>query len=239
MSGDARSAVADVESLSLLLVEDDPRIRLALGLALEDEGFEVIGVESGEQALSVLARYPGGIDLVLLDLMLTGIDGIEVCRRIRETSTMPVIMVTARSDNADVVAGLEAGADDYVAKPVVASVLSARIRALARRALWEPDAAALRAGDLDIDVPRGIVRVGNRTVHTTKTEFRLLQVLVEARGHVVTREQLLEQVWGYDYFGDTRLLDVHMRRLRRKIEVEPGSPQMLLTVRGVGYRVAS
>lgn len=227
-------------SLSLLLVEDDERIRLALGIALEDEGFEVRGVSTGGQALAALAADGVRIDLVLLDLILPGMDGIEVCRLIRETSIVPVIMVTARSASADVVAGLEAGADDYVTKPVVASVLAARIRALARRAVLEPDGAPrLQLGDLEIDVPRGIVRIGREQVHTTKTEFQLLRALVEARGHVVTREQLLERVWGYDYFGDTRLLDVHIRRLRRKIEPDPGSPSLVLTVRGIGYRVAA
>ena len=228
----------------VLLVEDDERIRQALGLALADEGYDVVEAPTGEEALAVSHE---DLDVVLLDLMLPGIDGIEVCSSLRSRGDLPIIIVTARSDTADVIAGLEAGADDYVTKPLVASELAARIRALLRRrrpddagdhrsATGRPDADLLRLGDLVVDTGREEVRYGDRRVHLTHTEFRLLVELVSAGGHVVTREQLLQRVWGYDYYGDTRLLDVHVRRLRRKIEPRPDEPTMVLTVRGSGYR---
>lgn len=225
-------------TLRLLLVEDDPRIRRALVLGLGDEGCQVVEAGTGEAALRLLEREQ--VDVVLLDLVLPGMDGFAVCRTIRGHGDLPIIMITARSGTADVVRGLEAGADDYVVKPVVASELAARVRALLRRARPErTEPAVLRAGDVEIRTDRGIATRNGADVHLTRTELRLLTELAAAEGRVVTREQLLERVWGYDYFGDTRLLDVHVRRLRRKVEDDPSEPALVLTVRGVGYRVAT
>ena len=217
----------------LLLVEDDPRIRGALVLGLADEGYEVVEAGSGESALRMLDRED--VDVVLLDLMLPGMDGFAVCRAVRARGDLPIIMITARGGAEDVIRGLEAGADDYVTKPVGASELAARIRALLRRA--RPEKPVLTAGDLRIHPDRGTATRQGVDVHLTLTELRLLSELAAAGGSVVTREQLLERVWGYDYFGDTRLLDVHVRRLRRKVEEDPGAPRLVLTVRGVGYRL--
>lgn len=225
---------------TLLLVEDDARIREALRLALTDEGHQVIVTGTGEQALALLASDGLEPDLVLLDLMLPGMDGLTVCARIRERGDLPIIMVTARTGPDEVIAGLEAGADDYVTKPVDAGELSARIRALLRRVKAGTDTPAiLELGDLTIRVGEGRVLCDGEEVPLTKTEFRLLCVLAMARGAVVTREQLLERVWEYGYFGDTRLLDVHIRRLRRKIEPDPGRPTHVITVRGFGYRLGT
>lgn len=204
-----------------------------LELALRDHGYDVRTASTGEQALEQVAqRRP---DVLLLDLMLPGIDGLEVCRRLRLHSDLPIIAVTARSDSADVVAGLEAGADDYVTKPVVASVLAARIRAVLRRVPVHP--AQTRVGDLEVLTDRAVVLRRGEQLSLTKTEFKLLCELAEQPGVVKTREELLRNVWGYDYFGDTRLLDVHIRRLRTKVEDDPGTPQLILTVRGIGYRL--
>ncbi len=218
----------------LLLVEDDPRIRGALVLGLTDEGYEVVEAGSGESALRRLDQHD--VDVVLLDLMLPGMDGFAVCRALRSRGDLPIIMLTARGGAEDVIRGLEAGADDYVTKPVGASELAARIRALLRRA--RPEKPVLAAGDVQIHPDRGVATRRGEDVHLTLTELRLLTELAAAAGSVVTREQLLERVWGYDYFGDTRLLDVHVRRLRRKIEDDPSNPRLVLTVRGVGYRLA-
>jgi two-component system, OmpR family, response regulator MtrA len=222
----------------VLLVEDDERVRQALGLALADEGYDVVETATGEEALELVDP---DLDIVLLDLMLPGIDGIEVCSTLRSRGDLPIIIATARSDTADVIAGLEAGADDYVTKPLVAGELAARIKALLRRQRLRGSEAAsspeLELGDLVISTGREEVARDGQLLHLTHTEFRLLVELVSARGDVVTREQLLQRVWGYDYFGDTRLLDVHVRRLRRKIEPDPDDPTLVLTVRGSGYRV--
>lgn len=224
----------------VLLVDDDHRIRQALSLALGDEGFEVATAPSGEDALRRLAHE--SVDLVLLDLMLPGVDGLAVCRRVRAEGDLPIIIITARTDSTDVIAGLEAGADDYVTKPIVAGELAARIRALLRRSRPGPQPTRLQIADVHIHVEEGIVRTDRGPapvdVHLTRTEFRLLVELAAAQGRVVTREDLLRRVWGYDYLGDTRLLDVHVRRLRRKIEPDPDSPTVILTVRGAGYRAA-
>ncbi|GAA0248726.1 response regulator transcription factor [Saccharothrix mutabilis subsp. mutabilis] len=221
---------------SVLLVEDDEHIRQALGLALGDEGFTVTDAVSGEAALDLLTREDP--DVVLLDLMLPGVDGLEVCRTLRARGDLPIIIVTARADASDVIAGLEAGADDYVTKPLMASVLAARIRALLRRrGAADRTDEVLRVGELEVRPEVGRVYRGGVEVHLTRTEFRLLVELVSAAGRIVTREQLLQKVWGYDYYGDTRLLDVHIRRLRRKVEPDPDDPTLVRTVRGAGYQV--
>ena len=221
-------------STDILLVEDDPRIRQVLELALRDHGYDVRSASTGEQALEEVAlRRP---DVLLLDLMLPGMDGLEVCRRLRVQGDLPIIAVTARSDSADVVAGLEAGADDYVTKPVVASVLAARIRAVLRRVPAHSERT--RVGDLEVDTGRAVVLRRGEELQLTKTEYRLLCELAASPGAIRTREELLRDVWGYDYFGDTRLLDVHVRRLRVKVEDDPSHPQLVLTVRGIGYRLA-
>ena len=227
-------------SARILAVEDDERIRSAMRLALEDEGFSVVEAESGERALDVFrADGEPPADVVLIDVMLPGIDGFEVCREIRQSSDVPVIMVTARGDTEDVVTGLEAGADDYVTKPFVGTELAARIRALLRRARAADGGGSnvMRFGDLEILPEAGEVRRGGDQVHLTKTEFRLLCELAANRGKVLSREQLLDRVWGYGYFGDGRLVDVHVRRLRSKIEPDAAEPTHVVTVRGLGYKL--
>ena len=220
----------------ILAVEDDERIRTAVRLALEDEGWIVEEADTGEDALQAFTRDPA--DVVLIDIMLPGIDGFEVCRSIRRVSDVPIVMVTARADTHDVVAGLEAGADDYLTKPFAPKELSARIRALLRRARTVDLAPShLRFGDLEIIPDAGVVLRNDEEVHLTKTEFRLLVELASAPGRVLSRETLLERVWGHGYFGDGRLVDVHVRRLRMKVEVDPANPRHVLTVRGLGYKL--
>lgn len=220
----------------ILTVEDDERIRTAVKMALEEEGWVVEEAQTGEEALERFARSAS--DVVLIDIMLPGVDGFEVCRSIRKTSDVPIVMVTARADTHDVVAGLEAGADDYLTKPFAPKELSARIRALMRRAR-KPDAATttMRFGDLEIIPDAGVVKRGGEEMHLTKTEFRLLCELASSPGRVFSREVLLERVWGYGYFGDGRLVDVHVRRLRTKIEADPANPRHVATVRGLGYKL--
>jgi DNA-binding response OmpR family regulator len=220
----------------ILAVEDDERIRSAVKLALEDEGWIVDEAESGEQAIELFQR--SAPDVVLIDIMLPGIDGFELCRTIRKTSDVPVVMVTARNDTHDIVAGLEAGADDYLTKPFAPKELSARIRALLRRIRPSaPGHARQVFGDLELIPDEGKVLREGREVHLTKTEFRLLCELAESPGKVLSREALLDKVWGYDYFGDGRLVDVHVRRLRTKVEHDPANPRHVVTVRGLGYRL--
>ena len=220
----------------ILAVEDDERIRTAVKLALEDEGWSVSEAATGEDALATFQQQPA--DVVLIDIMLPGIDGFEVCRSIRRTSDVPIVMVTARADTHDVVAGLEAGADDYLTKPFAPKELSARIRALLRRARTsEVSSPHLRFGDLEIVPEEGVVRRNGRDVHLTKTEFRVLVELAQSPGRVFSREVLLERIWGYGYFGDGRLVDVHVRRLRTKIEADPANPRHVVTVRGLGYKL--
>jgi DNA-binding response OmpR family regulator len=220
----------------ILTVEDDERIRTAVKLALEDEGWTVAEAETGEDALASFQREPA--DVVLIDIMLPGIDGFEVCRSIRRISDVPIVMVTARADTHDVVAGLEAGADDYLTKPFAPKELSARIRALLRRSRsTDSGAAHLRFGDLELIPDEGVVKRNGRDVHLTKTEFRLLVELASSPGRVFSREVLLERVWGYGYFGDGRLVDVHVRRLRTKVEADPANPRHVVTVRGLGYKL--
>ncbi|MHB8594819.1 MAG: response regulator [Acidimicrobiales bacterium] len=221
----------------ILLVEDDERIRASTRLALEDEGYEVDEAADGEAALERFADHAA--DVVLIDLMLPGMDGFECCRQLRRISAVPVIMVTARTDTNDVVAGLEAGADDYVTKPFVAKELAARIRALLRRARSVDAPSAILLGDVEVHPEEGTVQRAGQDVHCTRTEFRLLCELATNPGKVLSREQLLDRVWGYDYFGDGRLVDVHIRRLRTKIENDPANPQHILTVRGMGYKMVT
>ncbi|MBU3688300.1 MAG: DNA-binding response regulator [Acidimicrobiales bacterium mtb01] len=220
----------------ILAVEDDERIRTAVRLALEDEGWVVDEAASGEEGVIQFARQPA--DVVLIDIMLPGIDGFELCRSIRRTSDVPIVMVTARADTHDVVAGLEAGADDYLTKPFAPKELSARIRALLRRARpANPAHPRLVFGDLEIIPDEGKVLRAGAELHLTKTEFRLLCELAQNPGRVFSREQLLDHVWGYGYFGDGRLVDVHIRRLRTKVESDAANPRHVVTVRGLGYRL--
>jgi len=222
----------------ILTVEDDERIRTAVKLALEDEGWQVLEADNGEDALALFKREPA--DVVLIDIMLPGIDGFEVCRSLRRNNDVPIVMVTARDDTHDVVAGLEAGADDYLTKPFAPKELSARIRALLRRArTTDPGITHLTFGELEIIPEEGRVMLGDSELHLTKTEFRLLVELASSPGRVFSREVLLERVWGYDYFGDGRLVDVHVRRLRTKIEADPANPRHVVTVRGLGYKLQS
>jgi DNA-binding response OmpR family regulator len=219
----------------ILLVEDDERIRTSTRLALEEEGYEIDEAESGESALANFAAHPA--DVVLIDVMLPGMDGMECCRRLRQTSTVPIIMVTARTDTREVVAGLEAGADDYVTKPFVATELAARIAALLRRARSSGAPVSIVIGDVELRPEEGVVLRAGQEVHCTRTEFRLLVELATHPGKVLSREHLLDRVWGYDYFGDGRLVDVHVRRLRIKVEADPANPRHVLTVRGMGYKL--
>jgi len=220
----------------ILVVEDDERIRTAVRLALEKEGWEVLEAASGEEALEIFQNQK--CDIVLIDIMLPGIDGFEVCRSIRKMSDLPIVMVTARDDTHDVVAGLEAGADDYLTKPFAPKELSARIRALLRRVrIPTPNLSTLEFGDLRILPDQGQIIVNGKTIHLTRTEFQLLVELASIPGRVFSREELLERVWGKDYFGDGRLVDVHVRRLRKKIEPEDTKPRYVITVRGFGYKL--
>ena len=222
----------------ILTVEDDERIRTSVRLALEDEGWTVEEAASGEDALNAFTAQAA--DVVLIDIMLPGIDGFDVCRSIRRVSDVPIVMVTARADTHDVVAGLEAGADDYLTKPFAPKELSARIRALLRRARsTDPSTPHMVFGDLEIIPEEGVVRLAGDEVHLTKTEFRLLVELATNPGRVFSREVLLERVWGYGYFGDGRLVDVHVRRLRTKIEPDAANPRYVVTVRGLGYKLQS
>jgi DNA-binding response OmpR family regulator len=225
-------------SVRVLTVEDDERIRQSVKLALEDEGWEVEEATNGEDAIALFNRAP--TDVVLIDIMLPGIDGFELCRNLRRTSDVPIVMVTARIDTHDVVAGLEAGADDYLTKPFAPKELSARIRALLRRARpSSPGHSRLMFGDLEIIPDEGKVLLADRELALTKTEFRLLCELAADPGGVFSREALLDKVWGYGYFGDGRLVDVHIRRLRMKVEQDPANPRHVVTVRGLGYRLQS
>ncbi|KLR62637.1 response regulator with CheY-like receiver domain and winged-helix DNA-binding domain [Actinobacteria bacterium IMCC26207] len=220
----------------ILYVEDDHRIRGSVKLALEDEGWQVDESETGEDAIISFGRSP--TDVVLIDIMLPGIDGFEVCRTIRRRSDVPIIMVTARADTHDVVAGLEAGADDYMTKPLQPKELSARIRAMLRRARpAQPGNPHLQFGDLLIIPQEGVVSRDGVQIHLTKTEFRLLVELANSPGKVFSREDLLEKVWGHGVFGDGRLVDVHVRRLRTKVEADPANPRHVMTVRGLGYKL--
>jgi len=225
-------------AIRVLTVEDDERIRASVKLALEDEGWIVDEAPTGEDAIVIFQSTPA--DVVLIDIMLPGIDGFELCRTIRKLSDVPIVMVTARVDTHDVVAGLEAGADDYLTKPFAPKELSARIRALLRRVRPSaPGHSKLVFGNLEIIPDEGKVMLGGKDVPLTKTEFRLLCELAHDPNGVFSREVLLDKVWGHGYFGDGRLVDVHIRRLRMKVEVDPAEPTHVVTVRGLGYRLQS
>ncbi len=219
----------------VLVVEDEESYSDALSYMLRKEGYEVAVAATGPDALAEFERH--GADIVLLDLMLPGLPGTEVCRQIRATSSVPVIMVSAKDDEVDKVVGLELGADDYVTKPYSPRELVARIRAVLRRGS-EPDLspATLEAGPVRMDVERHVVTVAGQDISLPLKEFDLLEMFLRNPGRVLTRGQLIDRVWGSDYVGDTKTLDVHVKRLRAKLEPDPGNPRHLVTVRGLGYK---
>ncbi|NLI03903.1 MAG: response regulator transcription factor [Actinomycetaceae bacterium] len=221
--------------MHILVVDDDPGISEMIAILLESEGYDVSVCANGSSVLPLFhAERP---DLVLLDVMLPGLDGVSVCRQLREESDVPIIMMSAKTDSVDVIAGLEAGADDYVTKPFENSVLLARIKVRLRRN--EHESEVLRVADLQIDLKAHEVTRGDEVLHLTPLEFDLLTVLARKPYQVFSREELLEQVWGYRHSADTRLVNVHIQRLRAKVEKDVENPQVVLTVRGVGYRAGA
>ncbi|GIH50486.1 response regulator transcription factor [Microbispora rosea] len=220
----------------VLVVEDEESFSDALSYMLRKEGYEVAVAATGPDALDAFDR--NGADLVLLDLMLPGLPGTEVCRSLRQRSKVPVIMLTAKDSEIDKVVGLELGADDYVTKPFSSRELVARIRAVLRRQgdVEEVESAVLAGGPVRMDVDRHIVAVRGQQVQLPLKEFELLEVLLRNAGRVLTRGQLIDRVWGADYVGDTKTLDVHVKRLRAKVEADPSNPRCILTVRGLGYK---
>lgn len=229
--------------VSVLVVDDEPAFREGLRQALKQEGFIVHLAADGEEALEVYAAYHP--DLVLLDVMLPRMSGIDVCRRIRSTDDTPVIMVSARNEEIDAVVALEVGADDYVAKPYRVRELVARMRTVLRRAGRAgegrdgEDSAVLQVGDISLDKERHEVEIAHEPVQLPLKEFQLLTLLMENAGIVVTRQTLIDRVWGYDYVGDTKTLDVHIKRLRAKVEPSPDNPERIVTIRGLGYKLNS
>lgn len=220
----------------VLLVEDDAAVRQAMGLALRGLGHDVAAVEDGPAALRELA--PGHRhEVMVLDVMMPGIDGFEVCRRVRRTEGLPIVMLTARTDPVDIVVGLECGADDYVGKPVEPRVLDARIKALLRRVASEPRNDLVRLGDLEIDVEAMTVTRDGADLRLTPMELKLLVFMVRNAGQALTRSVLLDRVWEYEYTGDSRLVDAAIQRLRARIEPDPANPRYIHTVRGTGYRL--
>jgi two-component system response regulator RegX3 len=220
----------------VLVVEDEESFSDALSYMLRREGYEVEVAASGNDALQSFER--SGADLVLLDVMLPGVSGTEVCRTLRSKSNVPIIMVTARDTEVDKVVGLELGADDYVTKPFSSRELIARIRAVMRRGVDQDELISntIEAGPVRMDVERHLVSVGGAPVSLPLKEFDLLELLLRNAGRVLTRGQLIDRVWGADYVGDTKTLDVHVKRLRSKIEPDPSNPKYLVTVRGLGYK---
>lgn len=221
----------------VLVVDDEKTLVKALSFNLEKEGFKVEQAYDGEEALrKVFELKP---DIVVLDLMLPEVDGFEVCRRIRKKLDVPIIMLTARSEDIDKVLGLELGADDYLTKPFNSRELVARIKAILRRSVVREEEARklIQIGKLQVDLLQHRVRLGEQEVGLTSKEFALLSFLAANAGNVYSREQLLEQVWGYDYYGDVRTVDVHIRHLREKLEKDPGNPELIITVWGTGYKI--
>jgi DNA-binding response OmpR family regulator len=219
---------------TVLLVDDEATLVATLRYNLEREGYRVLTASDGDKALSVARQERP--DLMILDLMLPVIDGLEVCRILRRETSVPILMLTARAGEVDKVVGLELGADDYVTKPFSTRELLARVRALLRRTTSPSDEEVVVSGDLRIDLKRREAIRGETTLELKPKEMELLIYLMRHRGRAFTREQLLREVWGYDFYGDSRTVDVHVSWLRQKIEAEPGKPTRLLTVRGVGYR---
>jgi DNA-binding response OmpR family regulator len=219
----------------ILIIEDDDRIRESLRLMFEGEGYEIADAASAESGIDLFTRLAA--DVVIVDVMLPAMSGIEACRVLRTNSDVPIVVVSARDDTTDIIAGLEAGADDYVTKPFVPQELLARVRAHLRRRPVD-QAKAFSLGELVVTPDEGTARRSDGVeVHLTATELRLLTELAMVSPKVLSREDLLERVWGYDYFGDGRLVDVHIRRLRTKIEPDAATPRFLLTVRGTGYKL--
>ncbi len=221
----------------ILVVDDEKTLVKALSFNLEKEGFRVEKAYDGEEALQkVFDLKP---DIVVLDLMLPEVDGFEVCRRIRKKLEVPIIMLTARTEDIDKVLGLELGADDYLTKPFNSRELVARIKAILRRSAFREDEAKklLQIGNLQIDLLQHRVRLDGKDINLTTKEFALLSFLAANAGNVYSREQLLEQIWGYDYYGDVRTVDVHIRHLREKVETDPGNPDLILTIWGTGYKI--
>ena len=221
----------------ILVVDDEKTLVKALSFNLEKEGFRVEKAYDGEEALQkVFDLKP---DIVVLDLMLPEVDGFEVCRRIRKKLEVPIIMLTARTEDIDKVLGLELGADDYLTKPFNSRELVARIKAILRRSAFREDEAKklLQIGKLQIDLLQHRVRLDGKDINLTTKEFALLSFLAANAGNVYSREQLLEQIWGYDYYGDVRTVDVHIRHLREKVETDPGNPDLILTIWGTGYKI--
>jgi len=225
----------------VLIVEDEPSFSDALSFMLRKEGFEVAVANDGAAGLELFSRE--GADLVLLDVMLPGVPGTEVCRQLRQTSKVPIIMLTAKDSEIDKVVGLELGADDYVTKPFSTRELVARVRAVLRRQSSvqdaDPQLSTLAAGPVEMDVDRHLVTVSGEDVKLPLKEFELLELLLRNAGRVLTRTQLIDRVWGSNYVGDTKTLDVHVKRVRSKIEPDPSNPRYLVTVRGLGYKFVS
>jgi two-component system response regulator MtrA len=220
----------------VLLVEDDASIREVVGIGLRQSGMRPTAVADGRDAVAQFRQAT--YDIVLLDVMLPSLDGLEVLREIRRQSRVPVVMLTARTETVDVVVGLELGADDYVTKPFEMPELVARIRAVLRRSTGIAEPGSMQVGGIDVDTDAFQARRDGADLGLTTTEFKLLAALAAHRGQVLTREQLLELVWGYDYLGDSRLVDVAVQRLRSKVEADSAHPALIETVRGVGYRCA-
>jgi two-component system response regulator RegX3 len=221
---------------TILLVEDEASLSEPLAFLLQKEGYSVSIAEDGRRAVELFTQ--GEFSLVLLDLMLPELSGVEVCRAIRSTSQVPIIMLTAKDSEVDIVVGLELGADDYVTKPYSSRELLARIKAVLRRHVPsdEGDDALLKSGHLMLDADRHTLTVNGTMTAIPLKEFELLEYLMRNAGRVLTRGQIIDRIWGSDYFGDTKTLDVHIKRIRSRIEVDPANPELILTVRGLGYR---